>query len=203
MKSSLCIVLLAFPLSVVACSHDDKPPLTGPDPDMTPAARNSPAAPGELGAEASESLNDAQIVTVLRAVNVAEVDQARTAVGKVHDDAVKKFAEMMIAQHGQAVKNIDALDNKLGYKETDSQLGTELGVKATRTEQQLSDAKDDSIDRLYMMSQVDAHRLALDTIDSRLVPAARHDDVKNLLQTTRPVVADHLVQAQQILDSLK
>jgi len=131
MNKFLSIAGLALSFSIVACSHDDKPANTPPDPDMTPAARNSPSAPQVLGAESSEPLSDPQIVTVLRAVNVAEVDQARTAVGKVQNESVKKFAEMMIAQHGQASKNIDALDDKLGYAQTDSQLATELGVKLT------------------------------------------------------------------------
>jgi putative membrane protein len=205
MRSFTTVAGLAFSLCVVACSHDDKPASSPPDPspEMTPAARNAPSAPGVLGAESSEPLNDPQIVTVLRAVNVAEVDQARTAVGKIQAEPVKKFAEMMIAQHGQASKNIDALDDKLGYAQTDSQLGTELGVKATQTEQQLAKANETSIDKLYIVSQVDAHRLVLEVIDTRLVPAARNEDVKNLLQTTRPIVAGHLEMAQQILDTLK
>jgi len=206
MKSFPSIIgRLAVSFCVVACSHDDKPVAAPPDPDpaMAPAARNSPSAPGVLGAESSEPLNDPQIVSVLRAVNVAEVDQARMAVGKIQNDSVKKFAEMMIAQHGQGAKNIDALDDKLGYKQTDSQLATELGVKATQTEQQLSKATEASIDKLYILGQVDAHRVVLDAIDTRLVPAARHEDVKSLLQTTRPVVAGHLEQAQQILATLK
>jgi putative membrane protein len=187
----------------VACSHDEKPAQTGYEEAMSPAAREAPSAPGTLGSESSERLSDPQITTVLRAVNVGEVDQARTAVGKVQNDDVKKFAEMMIAQHGQAVKDIDALNTKLGFQPTDSQLGTELGVKATRVEQQLSQTSDASFDRLYIMHQIDEHRLVLDTIDSRLVPAARRDEVKDLLQTLRPVVADHLQMAQRILDSLK
>ena len=205
MKSSSIsrVVGLVLPLCVVACSHTEREANTGPDPNTIPAAHASPSAPGVMGTESSEQLSDPQIVTVLRRVNMAEVDQARTALGKLNNDQVKKFAEMMIAQHGQAVKNIDALDDKFGYASTDSQLATELGVKATNTEQQLSQNKDDSIDKLYIMSQVDAHRTVLDTIDTRLVPAARHEDVKNLLSTTRPVVASHLEQAQQILDTLK
>lgn len=202
--SSISPVLgLVLPLCVAACSHNEKEANTGPDPNTIPAAHASPSAPGVIGSESSEQLTDPQIVTIVRAVNVAEVDQARTAMGKLSNEQVKKFAEMMIAQHGQAVKNIDALDDKLGYSSADSQLATELGVKATNTEQQLSQSKDSNIDKLYMMSQVDAHRTALETIDSRLVPAARHEDVKNLLSSTRPVVAGHLEQAQQILDTLK
>jgi len=197
------ILLLASPLAFLACSHDDKPANTGYEPAMTPAAHGSPSAPGTLGTEGSEKLDDAQVVTILRGVNVSEVDQARTVSGKLQDPSVKKFAEMMIAHHGQAVKDIDDLTSKLGYKHEDSQLATELGVKATRMEQDLSQVEENRVDRLYIMDQIDAHRLVLDTIDTRLIPAARHDDVKNLLQKTRPVVADHLQMAQQILGSLK
>jgi len=187
----------------IACSHDEKPAQTGYEESMSPAARSAPSAPGTLGTESSERLSDPQITTVLRAVNVAEVDQARTAVGKVQNEEVKKFAEMMIAQHGQSVKDIDALNSKLGYQQTDSQLATELGVKSTQVGQKLSQTNDASIDRLYMLNQIDEHRQVLDTIDSRLVPAARRDEVKDLLQTMRPVVADHLQMAQRILDGLK
>lgn len=205
MKSSTfgSIVLLAGPLALLACSHHEKEATTGYEPAMTPAAHGSPSAPGNLGSESSEKLDDAQVVSVLRAVNVAEVDQARTVSGKVQDPSVKKFAEMMIAQHGQAVKDIDDLTGKLGYNHEDSQLATELGIRATRMQQDLSQAEESRVDRLYIMDQIDAHRQVLDTIDSRLVPAARHDDVKNLLQKTRPVVADHLQMAEQILAQLK
>ena len=75
--------------------------------------------------------------------------------------------------------------------------------QATQVEQKLSQTNDASVDRLYIMNQIDEHRLVLDTIDSRLVPAARRDEVKDLLQTMRPVVADHLQRAQRILDGLK
>jgi len=187
----------------IACSHDEKPAQTGYEESMSPAARSAPSAPGTLGTESSERLSDPQITTVLRAVNVAEVDQARTAVGKVQNDEVKKFAEMMIAQHGQSVKDIDALNTKLGYQQTDSQLATELGVQSTQIGQKLSQTNDGSIDRLYILNQIDEHRQVLDTIDSRLVPAARRDEVKDLLQTLRPVIADHLQMAQRILDGMK
>jgi len=197
------ILLLAGPLALLACSHDEKPSATGYEPAMTPAAHGAPSAPGALGSESSERLDDAQVVTVLRAVNVAEVDQARTVSAKLQDPSVKKFAEMMIAQHGQAVKDIDDVASKLGYKHEDSQLATELGVKATRMNGDLSHAEESRVDRLYIMDQIDAHRQALDAIDTRLVPAARQDDVKNLLQKMRPVVAEHLQTAQEISASLK
>ncbi len=197
--------LLAFALAVGAwaCSHDERPAASGNEAAVTPAASDAPSGPAPAATESSEQLDDAQVTTIVRAVNVAEVDQARTASGKLKDESVKKFAQMMMAQHGQAVKNLDELNTKLGLQQKDSQLATELGVKATAVEQQLSATNDSSIDKLYITGQVDAHRQVLDTIDSRLIPAARRDEVKELLRTLRPTVAEHLQHAQRIRDSLK
>jgi putative membrane protein len=170
---------------------------------MTPADHASPSAPGQLGAENSEALNDGQIAAVVRSINVAEIDQAKIAVGKAQDPSVKHFAETMIAQHGQAVKDVDDLDTKLNLRPTDSQLATELRVNATSVENELTQNDDSSFDKAYIMSQIDAHRQALDTIDSRLMPAVRSEELRQMLQMLRPRVANHLQMAQTILDTLK
>jgi predicted outer membrane protein len=90
----------------------------------------------------------------------------------------------------------------MGYPATDSQLVQELRVKATAAENRLSSTNDSTFDKLYMSTQVDMHRLALDTIDTRLTPAASGEDLKQLITTMRPRVADHLQMAQTILHTL-
>lgn len=215
------ISVLCVSVAVAACSHEQparsasgyEPGMTpasrstsevaSPTPTQTPADRASPSAPGQLGSENSEALNDGQVAAVVRAINVAEIDQAKIAVGKAKDPSVKHFAETMIAQHGQAVKDVDELDTKLNLRATDSQLATELRVNATSVENKLTQNNDPSFDKAYMMSQIDAHRQALDTIDSRLMPAVRNEDLRQMLQALRPRVANHLQMAQTILDTLK
>jgi len=170
---------------------------------MTPASRSAPSAPDRLGNEPSEKLDDAQIASVLRAANAAEVDQAKMAVGKAQDPAVKNFAQTMIADHGQAVKDIDALDSRLGWPDADSQLATELRISATRLDNELSAINDQTFDKRYILGQIDEHRKVLDTIDTRLTPAAQRDELKQLITNMRPRVAHHLQMAQTILDSMK
>jgi putative membrane protein len=197
-------LLLTLPLGVLACSSD-RPArsASGYEPAMTPASRSAPSAPGNLGSEASERLDDAQVVTVLRAVNVAEVDQAKLAVGKAKEESVKRFAETMIAHHSQGVREIDDLDARLGLGASESQLVQELRVNATGVENRLSDINDATFDKAYMTSQVDMHRTALETIDTRLTPSAKREDVQRLIQGMRPKVEKHLQMAQTILSMLK
>jgi putative membrane protein len=205
-NSKLALTLtVSLSLGSFACSSDRpaRSASSGYEPAMTPAARSAPSAPNQLGSEASERLDDAQIITVLRAVNVAEVDQAKIAVGKAREASVKRFAETMIAHHGQAVREIDELDARLGLTPTESQLVQELRVTATGVENRLSDTNDASFDKAYMQSQLDMHRTALDTIDSRLTPSATREPVKQLIEGMRPKVANHLQLAQTILSMLQ
>jgi putative membrane protein len=196
--------LLVLPLTVAACSHEGRPArTTGYEPGMTPASRSAPSAPDRLGNEPSEKLDDAQIASVLRAANAAEVDQAKVAVGKASDPAVKNFAQTMIADHGQAVKDIDELDSRLGWPDADSQLATELRISATRLDNDLAAINDQTFDKRYILGQIDEHRKVLDTIDTRLTPAAQRDELKQLITNMRPRVAHHLQMAQTILDSMK
>jgi putative membrane protein len=215
--------VLCLSLAVAACSHDrPAQSASGYESGMTPAsgntttgtttsapatttptARSTSSAPGALGGEANEALNDGQIAAVVRAINVAEIDEAKIAVGKAKDPAVKHFAETMIAHHSQAVKDVDELDAHLNLRPTDSQLVTELRVNATSVQNKLSANDEPSFDKAYMTSQVDAHRQALDTIDSRLMPAVKSQDLRQMLETLRPRVANHLQMAQTILDTQK
>lgn len=211
------LLVFSLPLVVfVACSHEAEParsasgyeagmrPASG---TMAPASTPAPSTPAvdstTANANANKGLTDGQIAAVIRAANVAEIDQAKLAVGKARDAGVKHFAEMMIAQHGQAVRNVDELDTRLNLRPTESELMTELRVNATSVENGLSKNDDPSFDKQYMQSQIDAHRQLLDTIDARLTPAVRSEELREMLVNLRPRVADHLQMAQTILDSLK
>lgn len=215
-------LVLSLPLALVGCSHDRpaRAP-SGYEPGMTPASGTSTPASTRAGttpattpaattqtqaspsASANQGLTDGQIAAIVRACNVAEIDQAKIAVGKARDAGVKHFAETMIAQHGQAVKDVDELDTRLNLRPTESQLMTELRVNATSVENQLSKNDDASFDKQYIRSQVDAHRQLLDTIDGRLMPAVRSEELRTMLTNLRPRVADHLQMAQTLLDTLK
>ncbi|HTQ04144.1 MAG TPA: DUF4142 domain-containing protein [Polyangiaceae bacterium] len=206
--------VLSLPLALVlaACSHEEQARSpSGYEATMTPASGTSmPASTPASGSaadatrtDASQGLSDGQIAAIVRAANIAEIDEGKIAALKAHDPAVKHFAEMMIAQHGQAVRDVDDLDTQLNLRPTESQLMTELRVNATSVENELGKNDGASFDKQYMRSQIDAHRQVLDTIDGQLMPAVRSEELREMLVNLRPRVADHLQMAQTIFDSLK
>ncbi|HEY3500499.1 MAG TPA: DUF4142 domain-containing protein [Polyangiaceae bacterium] len=206
------VLVLSLPLALFACSRD-KPAQSatsyedGPESGMTPASGavtdEQAASASGLGANSTESLSDAQIVSVAGAVNEAEVDQAEIAVDKAQNDAVKRFAETMIAHHEQGKKDVEELASRADIDTKDSRLLAELRMDAKHTEDKLDDAdKNASFDKLYMLGQVDMHRKALDALDSRLIPNARNAELKQLLQSMRERVASHLEMARAIVNTL-
>lgn len=206
------ILVLSVPLGLFACGHD-KPAQSptayedGPESGMTPASGavtdEQAASASGLGANSAESLSDAQITEVAEAVNEAEVDQAKIAVDKAQSDSVKRFAETMIAHHEQGKKDVEELESRANIDGKDSRLLAQLKADAKSAEDKLDDAnKDASFDKLYMLGQVDMHRKALETLDSRLIPNARNAELKQLLQSMRERVSSHLEMARSIVNTL-
>ncbi len=58
-------------------------------------------------------------------------------------------------------------------------------------------------DKDYMMSQVEVHRKALNTLDTQLIPNAKNAELKSMLTQTRTAVATHLKKAEQIVEKMK
>jgi putative membrane protein len=98
---------------------------------------------------------------------------------------------------------VDELDARLGLPPSESQLVQDLRVNATGVENRLSEVNDASFDKAYMTAQVEMHRTALETIDTRLMRSVTRDAVKELIEGIRPKVANHLQMAQTILSMLK
>jgi putative membrane protein len=175
---------------------------------MTPASRMeaTPVAPVETapvpeqGAAqpAVERLTDAQIAGVMNAANDAEVQQARIAQQKAKHPRVKKFAAMMISDHGSARKKQQALLDKSGMIPSSSNLMTQLNTDAQSTLQSLQSASAGDFDLVYMDAQITAHQQVLVALDRDLIPAAQDAELKALLEEVRPKIAEHLKQAQEI-----
>lgn len=159
-------------------------------------------SPGTTSGARSRALSEAQVATVASAIDRAEVEQARLAVNKADDDAVKDYARLMLAQHGQNLQDVNQLQTRLNLTPTDSQLASQLRSSSMNLESQLSQESGDDFDSMYIDHQIDQHRTALEIIDNQLLPSARREELKSTLQSLRSMVADHLQRAQQVKDKL-
>jgi putative membrane protein len=160
---------------------------------------------GVQGSTASPSatpLSDDQILYVLHAANLAEMDQARIAQKKGKNGRVKRFAAMMLKHHGEADAKGNEVAKKTNASLTPSETSHRLESDAKQVSSNIATPNGTDFDRVYIDGQVKEHRALLDAIDREFLPAVRSSDVKDLLQTVRARVESHLQEAEQIQKGL-
>ena len=168
----------------------------------TTSASTAGTTAGSSTASAPMTLTDDQILYVLHAANLAEMDQARVAEKKAKNPRVKRFASMMLKDHGEA----DAKGNEVAKKVRASLAPSEVSNRLESDAKQMTasittdTAKD--FDRTYIDAQAKEHRAVLDAIDRELLPAAKTTEVKEILQTVRPKIEGHLREAEDIQKGL-
>lgn len=71
----------------------------------------------EPGAQpAPAALTDGQISSVIGTANLGEVQEAQVVLPKTTNQAVREFAQRMIAEHSEANQRLDALLNREGIQ---------------------------------------------------------------------------------------
>jgi predicted outer membrane protein len=58
-----------------------------------------------------------------------------------------------------------------------------------------------AFDSTYVVMELDRHRAMLSMIDDVLLPRARSAELREMLASTRPIIAAHVAHAEQLLSS--
>jgi putative membrane protein len=223
MKRILLCTAVSMLFGVVGCGGSDPepkapepPPAAAPmatqdvPPAPPPPAEPAGATPPDPTAQAAPStptpaapaLTDEQILHITHTANTGEVEQAKLAKTKAKDAKVKQFAAMMVKDHGDADTKGMALGKKNKLTPAPSTESSTLETDAKQNTSAMAGQKGADFDRAYIDAQVKEHQAVLDMIDSRLLPSAKADDVKGLLQAIRPKIEAHLKAAQDIQKGL-
>ncbi|MGH7579071.1 MAG: DUF4142 domain-containing protein [Gemmatimonadales bacterium] len=172
----------------------DETATTGDVPSVgdTAALETDPTA-----ATASADLSDANIVALPDHANAADSSAGALAVKQATNPEVKKFAEMMMADHHQLRQQGQDLATKLGVTPEPP-----ANDPVTALEKQEMDAlqaaeKGADFDRTYIQQEIAAHQAVLDLADLGH-QSADNAELKTVIETARPFIENHLRQAQEI-----
>ncbi|MBV9772750.1 MAG: DUF4142 domain-containing protein [Gemmatimonadetes bacterium] len=177
---------------------------TAADTTTTSTTPGSTAAPMDSGSMAAgAALSDAQIAGVLSASDSAEINPSQLAMQKAQNAQVRAFAQQMVKDHGMLEDSLHAMAQQQNMTPATSPLSSQVQTAAQATMQSLQGASGAAFDRAYMDAMVQSHQMALNAVDTQLLPAAQNPQLKTALQQkVRPAVASHLQHAQQIQGSL-
>jgi putative membrane protein len=154
--------------------------------------------PGTQGGPLSEG----QILGVLRTVNDAEVAAGQIASANTKNAGVRLFAQHMINDHTKANEDVISAAGAVGEQPADSGPSAHLKEAADSQNQALKGKSGADYDRAYMSYQVQDHQDVLNEINGTLMPSAKTDPIKNLLNRTQSMVQEHLDMARKTLSSL-
>jgi putative membrane protein len=127
--------------------------------------------------------------------NIAEVDAGKLAQQKGKSEAVKKFGEMLVSDHGKANTEAKAAAKEVGVEPPTS---ASIGEKATYLK--LKVLSGDAFDKSFASTMVSDHKKAIEDYKKE---AGKSDAVGQYAKQTLPTLQKHLQEAQEIQQQLK
>lgn len=157
----------------------------------------------EEPAAQTPKLSDAQIIGVMQAINRAEIRQAELAMARSADPQVLMTAEQLANEHREMSMRLARLAEGLGARPQPSDLSRKLEQMVQQATDRLRELSGAEFNRGYLQTQVLLHQTALDVVQQELIPAARSENLKRMLQVAAPHLHHHLQQAKMAQDSLR
>ena len=151
----------------------------------------------------AQGINDAQIASIVVTANQVDIDAGELAKARSTDAEVKKFAELMIEAHTGVNKSATALVTKLKVTPEDNPTSQSLKSGGEANLKALKGLKGQAFDKAYIDHEVTYHQSVLDAVDKTLIPGAKNEELKALLQKVRPAFVAHLEHAKHLQSSLK
>ena len=111
-----------------------------------------------LAAKTAKPLADAESLAVAIAANDGEVQMAELAKKKASSSDVKQFAAMMVMHHTTGLNKTRALQGRTKLRVEESDLSQQLKNDVDTAMTNLRDKEGRAFNRLYVQTQVKAHR---------------------------------------------
>src|SRR3954451_2467319 len=150
----------------------------------------------------AQSINDAQIASIVVTANQVDVDAGKLAAATTSNAEVKKFANLMVTDHTGVNKQAVALVTKLKVTPEDNDTSKSLKAGGDKNLETLKGLKGAAFDKAYVDHEVAYHQAVLDAVDKTLIPSASNAELKALLEKVRPAFVAHLEHAKMIQSSL-
>ena len=180
-----------------------QPSGTPSDPRGTSAAVPGMSA-GSSTSATPTALGDDQILYILHIANVGEMEEARVAQKKAQNARVKRFAAMMLKDHGEADAHGSEVAKRMNASLSPSDVSNRLETDAKQMAAAINAEKaGKDFDRTYIAAQVKEHRALLNAIDRDLLPSVKSAEVREFVLTMRPKVEGHLREAEDIQKGLE
>jgi putative membrane protein len=147
--------------------------------------------------------NDAQIAAIVVTANQVDIDAGELAKSSAKSADVKKFAQLMITDHGGVNKQAVELVTRLKVTPEENDTSRSLKQSGEANIARLKTLKGAAFDKAYVDNEVAYHQAVLDAVDKTLIPSAKNGELKALLVKVRPAFVAHLAHARHMQSTMK
>lgn len=158
-----------------------------------PQAQSAASNPSRSAASANQRAAD-----LLNTINKGEINLAQMMQGHTQNQQVKDFADTLVNDHKDA-------QNKLESAASSANINLKENPAMQKADQKLQDRisneKGVMADKAFISSQVRDHRMAIQQL-KRLEPRITDPQLKDVVQSTIPVLQKHLDDAQKLQSQL-
>ena len=149
-------------------------------------------------AVSAQSINDAQIASIVVTANQVDIDAGKLAKARSTNKEVAAFAELMVTDHTGVNKAATDLATKLKVTPEDNSTSQSLKAGGDKNVAKLKGLKGEAFDKAYVDHEVVYHQQVLDALDKTLIPSAKNEELKALLVKVRPAFVAHLEHAKHL-----
>ena len=143
-------------------------------------------------------LNDSQIIQIVIIANQADLSIGHLVRSKSTDNEVNFFAQRMFTDHTINLESIATLMSRLEITPQDSPICQNFVVNSMKNITNLNSLDQVEFNKVYINQEVIFHEQVIDTFDSILIPNAKNDELKQLLEKIRPAFNSHLKHAKRV-----
>lgn len=155
-----------------------------------------------LPAAAQQAPSDPQIAHIVVTANQVDVDAGKLAEKMASSQEVRQFGRQMVTDHTAVNKQASALVKKLNVQPQPNDTSASLKKGGDENLAKLGTLKGKAFDKEYVDHEVTYHQAVIDAVDKTLVPSAKNDELKALIEKVRPTLVQHLEHAKQLQSQL-
>jgi putative membrane protein len=150
------------------------------------------------GAAPAAGPSDPQIAHIVVTADKIDIDAGKYAEKHTKNPEIKKFAKQMVTDHTAVNKKATDLAKKLKVTPEDNDTSKSLEKGADENMANLKNLKGADFDKAYIDHEVAYHQAVLDAINKTLIPNAKNEQLKKLLEQTAPAIEAHLKHAEHV-----
>lgn len=154
-------------------------------------------------AQDAPKLTDPEIASVAVTANQIDVNYGKIALKKSKNADIRKFAQTMIDDHTNIIKQAVALATKLGVTPKDNAVTDQLLAGEKKTTANLNSKKGQAFNKAYIDNEVAYHEAVISAVKNVLIPQTQNAELKALLVKVSPLLDAHLEMAKKVQASFK